>query len=1599
MAVVGVSAGCMILFAAALLAQDGKAKLTPLSKPSNRAAGNGVSFKRVQISSHPQQPALPVASPKVVESPVFVVALSSSWERTYDLRADTTIEISVHLDRPSTLPDNGRVGVEWTLAGDAGPVKPPSDNPQALYTRPTANWRKTLSALDGDVYLIYRAPQSGRYTLKLKPIVDEIPIGEQGTRWREKGGAPRLSALPGHTPWPAGLAAPVSILVRPVNVGNAREQEAQHTIVECEPNDTPEQAQPISVTAGDDIRTWEITGGADDVEFFDNGLAGHSGDDWFRIDYKGNVSSLLTAQLGLLGQSVAAQIRCYHWTTKPGAPPLLEEFIDGRSANERIHQQDEPHRTNISRLMKPGESYLLRVEANAPGYQLQLRTVPPGPYTDPKMAIRQGMYQQIGQVDAWLTNRPRGASVERRIRDSGNLLGTQCMSCHTQSGVWGPAVPIALGYRLENSLSYRHMIDVMYECLRPTNVLKDAANNTSLAPLDIGDGPAGTRAAGYNIVNAERILKPSRLHSKQQIRTANYVLQTSDPGGINAAGPGSNVGQAIVLLFAAEILKTAWESSDDPKYFRALEDRARRMLDVKPVYTDDVAVRLDFFGRLFRVKRYLAESQRASDRERTLGLPNKADPAAIDTFITRVEKQVAEDEARLRAIQNADGSWGFGPGASADGGKTWKPGDSASDPSPTALAITALTSIGRTKDDPAVAKAVKALLAMQDVAGRWNKAAQTGFVTSAYSLHALARLYRATPTIVNRADYVSKPGESLPATIRRVQAMALAGDPKNFDLLIGAARHASPLVRYWAMVGLGTCHSALGVPAITSVLSDRVKMVRDAATWAFRQSLLDDNGWEKAYAILDHGGDDARAQVAQALGMRADAVMPKSTVDWTRLAALFDRAMNRDPHPAVRAWAGRAAWQWWVWNPPIRTGVNAAWLTMLTRPEPNATVEAANRYSSQALFIANGHKANGSRDQQYKELATLFTAVTATLDSPGDEPTKSRLAARLVAIGGTFYQTSGADGGPGQMGYVTPGSGEMMGKAALAYLAKTTPSADLAAIRAGIEGASNVPYQELTSYLVNYSLQGPEQLRQVAASAVSDPRSVSLAAVPELVQPQMVQIKRGAMEPARRGQLSDPIMDLWSKVNWNLPKTEEQQRAFFDLMIPRFDHYLSASDIAAIADPARLANVAREMDAAWYLADRLGDVLRSNPDLHQEIVLLHYFPARAANPLEERYWVQNVEWMLTYDGTPGGGTQAAGLQENRDGADATRPRRKKKAAPIGAGANLSTSPSNWGTELVFASGGRRVPLGCEGRVPFGFAGSFIGPARLPALGSVPVMYSNRPSSERLRLVSDDTQPPAAKPAAPTQPDPVASAKDRALQLYLDQLKPEADPKTRGLAIRMANQTALRSNPEVLRALEAALPHETDKELRTIIENALKQSAGKFIPELVLALKAEHDPNIQFDLAGEPVLTPAQQEDIVYFRDYVMPELNRQKRTDQQACMGCHGLPGRVPSLSLRSPDKYGYSSVTDLLSNYRALQKRVLLTDIEKSKLLRKPLNIQDGKEDGHQGGRRYSPTDPGYLIIRHWVENQAVVQKLPEPPQKEPTASEPGKSVGAPPD
>ncbi len=204
------------------------------------------------------------------------------------------------------------------------------------------------------------------------------------------------------------------------------------------------------------------------------------------------------------------------------------------------------------------------------------------------------------------------------------------MSCHTQSGVWGPAVPIENGYRVENIQNFRRLINVMYESLRPTNYLKDAANNTSLAPLDIGDGPAGTRVAGHNVCTAERVVPPRKLYSKQAIRAANHTLQTADPSGINAAGPGSNVGQAVVYNYAGEILRVAWDRTSHPRYFAALEEKAEKMLGVNPRFSDDLSHRIEFFKRFFP-QDYIAQNEKARSIQQTLPQqpPPQQQPEAV----------------------------------------------------------------------------------------------------------------------------------------------------------------------------------------------------------------------------------------------------------------------------------------------------------------------------------------------------------------------------------------------------------------------------------------------------------------------------------------------------------------------------------------------------------------------------------------------------------------------------------------------------------------------------------------------------------------------------------------------------------------------------------------------------------------------------------------------------------------------------------------------------------------------------------------------------------------------------------------------------------
>lgn len=1291
-----------------------------------------------------------------------------SFTKSYPLAAGSAVEVSVGLPSPSKLPPNGRLAVEW------------------------AGYRKVLHALDPDFYIVYSAAKESTVELKVTAVTSEEPIFNV-PRWREPGTIQKLERFPVETPWPGGLRVPLRVDIRPVEFGTSM----RGMTVEMEPNNSIAEAQPIAIGQSGKDENLHITGSADDIEYFDNGKAGESGIDWFRIDFKGREERLFTANLTLPDPLVVAQVLFY---TADG-----KEYREGANANERVHQQTEGHRTIISRLLKPGGVYYLKVEANSPGYEVELRVRQPAPFTDPRQAVKLAMYDHMGQVHAWLLNRPRGASVDRRIRDTGSLLGSHCMSCHTQSGVWGPVGPMLNGYAAENVANLRQLSNLMYESLRPTNVLQDAANNTSLAPLDLGDGPAGTRVAGFNVTTFEMLVPPRRLHSAQQIRTANYVLQSADPSGINAAGPGSNVGQSIVYRFAVEILKRAWEQTRDEKYLTAIEERAQKILKVRPRYTDDLSNRIEFFKTTFP-QNYLAVRGESEEAK---------------ALLAKASAQIEADEKRLRELQKPDGSWGFNPAGSTEAKDI--------DPSPTALALTALAALGYDDKDPAVKRGVDALLRMQDPYGRWNRNALTGFVTTAYVLHALGRLYPEKAVEPQRDDLAPKTNESLADTIARFRAMAQLGlgnnDARFVDLVLAGADHDSAQVRYWTQIALGALHNERGIAAQLNGLGDPVKMVREAARWGMRQTLLDDKGWDHLFAMYETADDLTREAMAGALLIRADGVLSRTAAGYPRLAGTLARMMNADPSPAVRAWSARAAWNWWVWNPPVRKRLNEAFLVSLAQPEASALVETAKRYQTEALFIANGQRANGSKEHQYPELAQLFESITKKLDGGGNP----LLNMRLAKIAATYYSMAGGDGGPGQMGYVTAGSAEMVGKALLPFWKDAEMRKDETAIRLAIEGSANATYDPLQKKVLDYSSNGPANLRTLASTSLSDPRVISLPGTQEFLEPLMTQINRGVIEPERRSELVTPLIKLFSRARWDLPKTEEQQKIFYDLLVPVFPPERGKLE----ENTHELLQMEKE-PSDWYLARNIGQVIHSNPDL-QTRALIERLPIKFGTSMDEMLWLPAVRWLLTY--------------------------------------------------------GTSVP--------------------------------------KVREVPE-------KPA-----EGVAAARDRSISLYLKALQNPSDKRLKSAALNLAADARINTHPTI----------------RPVLKEVKPEYAEDDVPEVQ---KMDDRWRGNFE----------------YFRKWVAPEFTKANREDEFSCLGCHGVAGRVPSMELVAADSNGYQSAKGLFANYTTLLERVSETDVEQSKILRKPLNVQSGKEDGHQGGRRFNPGDRGYQILRTWVLDAAALKQ-----------------------
>jgi len=1374
-----------------------------------------------------------------------------------------------------------------------------------------------------------------------------------------------------------------------------------------------------------------VVGGADDLEYYNNTRSGESADDWFRIEYRGRRPRVLTANLQMLEPIISARMRVYQLGVPtaeelelPDAPdtrklgnnaqvpyvhPPLEivpgpvpvySYYQGRDINERIHQQDRNFRSFVTRELEPGGVYYLRVEANQPAYEMELRLVKPAPYKDPRRALRHAIYYHLAEVDAWLIHQPRNIALHRRVRDGTSLFGENCMSCHTQAGVWGVADAFHNGYSPDGTVqNWRRLVNTMYESLRPTVRLEDGAVNTSLPPNDLGDGPAGSRVAGRNIVLHERAFRPKKLHGYQQRRTANYLLQTADPEGINAAGRESNFGPNVVFKFAGEILHRAWEDTKDPKYFFGLEEKAKKIVDTgddKIKVSDDLGHRIEFFHRLWP-KDY---------PDLVAHLTGDPEPVQeAQKFQQQFETQVQRDLQRLLALQQGDGSWGFEPGLTRDDGNTWSRVEESGDAAPTAVALIALHAAGRSADDPVVKRAVDWMLANQFPYGLWNKAAQTGFVTTAYAIRALGQLFPEVRKRPGIQQLRALPGEGFLDTLSRLRRLQATGDKDLAHLMISEADSPHPQIHYYALLGLGGSLASEGLATLVDHLDDPIKSCREAAFWSLRQLMLDGVGWEETLEAFQRGSELARQSIQQALVTRADLVGSGSFIV-PGLAQVLTAGMQ-DPFGGVRAWAHKAAWHWWVWNPSLRNDINRAWIDSLLREEEEGLAEMALRYSTASFLIVNGQIANQTggenADQQYPELAHFYEGLAQRCGSESPAGQK-RLDRRLTAVAATHFLERAGDGGPGQLGYSTAGSSEVVGRSILATYHLADDGSGIPWDTLSLEGAANTDYQPLQEEMLDLLMTGDLDLVAAASRVLSNPRTLSLPASVETLKPFLG--KLSAFLERDRREDAQALANFLARIQWNFDGVDDQGEAeFYRLLIPEAR---PSSQPPQFKGGTLFRPLLEQESEDTSTTDELrktllGQILGENSTLQRKAV----FDFVGEVP---RFWLSSTEWMVAFqerDLSQKQALEGATEAEDLELVELTAGRTTEQIVPNGLtskntilwwreglpGATLTLAlavekpaPYELIAAFLYDRDGGDVALSLNGKTIVAQMEGYrrdqtpTGPVSLGVhqfregknLLSIRMLGAH-PQAEPLYLFGLDyvaTVPDEVRGSLLTENeqgirvvDPLTQAKSQVIKMFRGWFSTGTLEEDRKAVIKLANKTALRRNPDIRSTLADYVEEETVPDLRHQIQNILNSDDEVYGEELQKLIVSRSGDDARRDRRLEA--SDEFIQDIVHFRDQVFAEMTRLSKRDGRACISCHGVPGRVPTLYLNPPDAAGYIGPVELLGNYRKMQGRVNLDEVERSRFLRKPLDLQTSQEDGHQGGRRYQPEDAGYQIIR----------------------------------
>ena len=634
---------------------------------------------------------------------------------------------------------------------------------------------------------------------------------------------------------------------------------SDRTAIEAEPNDSWRQANLLRLGR-------DVYGTADDVDYLDNASEGKSGLDWFRFEITDEKPILVYFQLDLLDRDVSANLRVYKLNANTKEP---EPYLEGKDPMEIVHDRErERYSKHISRTFARG-TYYLEVNANHPDYILRTRALGVPPYSEPSQAVEAGMHYIMNVGDAWFAQVPREGNIYVR---AANMHDTaiRCTACHPSSfSTEANLVAHRNGYPIRSKSNFQYVIDRIYN---------------SMTPLYGDDGLYWQRFIGI----------PLQAQGKQGGILLDFEREVSgqETETVHRFGP---------------FLERAWESRRDlppdemngvipldSKFgfawrdWRVLSELARR------THRDDYANAAANIARIL--------SERAADM-RAENLQDRIHRLYAWWLIdkTKYAGKIKRETGALLALQNPDGGW-----HETDSG----PGDSAIYTTGQ-LAWTFLR-IGLPSDHPALAKALRYLLAQQQDFGGWFQTTthenfRTPMRETRYAVMALAEAFpRADAPTRGWGNRDFGPAR-LPRTdslvpllddLENLWDVAAPDRPRFARAIAPLLEHPEPLVRASAAACLGRLGQADSVVPLAGRLADPSKIVWRAAAWALRRLGNQGLGCDTIAAALKDPNPATRRGATrifayQFQGMDTRIEFAESLIEltrdpdlWTRLQAL-----------------------------------------------------------------------------------------------------------------------------------------------------------------------------------------------------------------------------------------------------------------------------------------------------------------------------------------------------------------------------------------------------------------------------------------------------------------------------------------------------------------------------------------------------------------------------------------------------------------------------------------------------------------------------------------------------------------------------------------